>query len=210
VALSNVGKVVGDRFSVTAALPSSIVVLLVIFLVQSGAFTGRPDVRAVASSYDTLTGAGAVAVVAGVVLVSLLLEPFQFGLVRLLEGYWDKSRLLAPVGEVAVEIKRRKVESLSGQVQADAGDLPVEATLEQQLALLSKRRRMQRRARRAQAALRRYPRDHRRLLPTDLGNALRRSEDTEVFSVASAFESGENECGAGDVPDSDGVEGDVA
>jgi hypothetical protein len=33
---------------------------------------------------------------------------------------------------------------------------------------------------------------------------------TEVFSVASAFESGENECGAGDVPDPPGVEGDVA
>ena len=77
------------RFGVVSVLPTLLLVGWVAFLLASGAIAGEPDVgrlgAAISSASATQIGLALLAAFVG----GTVLHPFQFPLVRLLEGYWD-------------------------------------------------------------------------------------------------------------------------
>ncbi len=177
---SDILRAAGDRFSVASALPAALVILDVFFLVQSGAFSGRPDIHDLVAQSKHL-GAGMLVLLAlSVLVLALLLQPFQLSLVRLLEGYWGTSRPAKFVAHLVIKPRRRW---FTAQVQRSKKRLPDPAEIDGQridlqhnkLRNFKKYRRLKDRA---DAIRFRYPRTADRTLPTALGNALRSFEDT--------------------------------
>lgn len=177
---SDLLRAAGDRFSVASALPAALVVLDIFFLLQSGAFSGRPDIHQLVMQSKHL-GAGMLVLLAlSVFVLALLLQPFQLSLVRLLEGYWGASRPAKLVAHLVIGPRRRW---FTIQVQRSRKVLQEPAEAEGQrinlhhdeLRSFKKYRRLKDRA---DAIRLRYPRTGDRILPTALGNALRSFEDT--------------------------------
>src|ERR1700710_2751539 len=78
------------RFGVVSALPTVVLLAWIAFLWGSGAVVGEPDVGTVLGALGTASVAQVTIVgILGVALGSVL-HPFQFLLVRLLEGYWSE------------------------------------------------------------------------------------------------------------------------
>ncbi len=96
--------------------------------------------------------------------ISITLQPMQFRLVQLLEGYWGPRALAAPFA-AGVWLQERRYDRLQGQLTARPGKTATGQRLQQE-----------RRVAAEAALLTRMPaRD--RLLPTALGNVLRAMED---------------------------------
>jgi hypothetical protein len=133
--------------------------LLVLGLVASGAPATPPDFGRAVEWMDSLSGGRILALLLLALTFSLLLHPFQFGLVRLLEGYWDGWAVGRLLSRVMVGRQRRRL----ARLQATAWSIPQSSSEE-------------RRHRRALGHLDAYPAVD-RLLPTRLGNALRAGED---------------------------------
>jgi hypothetical protein len=158
--LTGVGTTeLGLRFNVVSLLPNVTLVLVVLALVASGAPADAPSPHEVLKAIDNLSVERLAAMLALVLIASVILHPFQFSLVRLLEGYWDDSRIGRPFGAIGKELHRRRrdhVERLS---------LTTPRTPEEE-----------RRKQWAEDRLVHYPEEG-RLLPTRLGNTLRAAED---------------------------------
>jgi hypothetical protein len=147
------------RFGLVSLLPTGMLLLLVLALVASGA-PARPPTAGLALEWiDRLSGGRILALAVLALMLSLLLHPFQFGLVRLLEGYWDGSAAGRLLSHAMVVRQRRRL----ARLQATACSIPHSMSEE-------------RRQRRALGQLEAYPAAD-RLLPTRLGNALRAAED---------------------------------
>jgi hypothetical protein len=148
----------GLRFNVVSLLPDATLVLFVLTLKASGAPGEPPSARQVLAAIDELNAQRVAAILALVLVLSLILHPFQFSLVRLLEGYWDDSRIGRPFSALGKELHRRRRRRL------------------ERLALASQTAREEERQQWAEDRLYQYP-DEDRLLPTRLGNTLRAAED---------------------------------
>jgi len=97
------------RFSVVSVLPTLVLVGWFGFLWGSGSLTGPPDMQHLLDglakvNIAQVTLAGLVSVVLGSVL-----HPFQFPLVRLLEGYWTTLPGLRQLQYLGIEINRRRM-----------------------------------------------------------------------------------------------------
>ena len=100
------------RFGVVSTLPTVVLVTWIAFLWGSGAVVGSPDVAAVlgalaAASVAQVTIAGILGVAVGSVF-----HPFQFRLVRMLEGYWSDVPVLRRLQAVGIEVNRRRMRRL--------------------------------------------------------------------------------------------------
>lgn len=188
----------GHRFNVVSFLPNAALVGLVFVLIASGAPSDAPSVD---NLRETLKGWSPLAITGallGIVILSLLLHPFQLAVVRLLEGYWGSSAPGRPLAAIGIERQRRRLErlrsryshafdeSLSVPEQPPTADSMRNEGAHDPEGLLTLARWREARHRAARAdtmwrdALDRmnayYPaRD--RLLPTRLGNVLRAGED---------------------------------
>src|SRR6266508_4789577 len=93
----------GPRFDLESLLPTSALVLFVLLLVQSGAASGSPDLARLAPcqllGQDGVLGNLAYLSVA-VIVIALILHPFQTSLIRLLEGYWGDSKVARALGAI--------------------------------------------------------------------------------------------------------------
>jgi len=147
------------RFGNVSMLPNLALVLLVLALLAGGAPAEPPDAGRILSAIDGLSLVRAAAVVALVVVVSLILHPFQFSLVRLLEGYWDATPVGRGIGALGKALHRRRREQLERVALAEP-ETPAQME----------------RLQRAAERLAHYPSEE-RLLPTKLGNTLRAAED---------------------------------
>lgn len=146
------------------------------FVVFSGA-PGQPfGAHLILTTLSEAGPAGAVAVTVIALAVSAALQPLQYRLVQILEGYW-RSRALRPLFVVGVWRQRRRrrryTRLLTQEVGADAIEgivttarvlSPTERFADEQEHLAE------------QALLERFPAEE-RLLPTALGNVLRAAED---------------------------------
>jgi cell division protein FtsB len=148
----------GLRFNVVSLLPDATLVLFVLALTASGAPAESPKPGAVLAAIDKLNAQRVAAMLALVLIASLILHPFQFSLVRLLEGYWESSRIGRPLSALGKELHRRRRQRLD------------------QLAHDPQTPQEQERQQWAKEMLDQYP-DEDRLLPTRLGNTLRAAED---------------------------------
>jgi hypothetical protein len=141
-------------------LPTAVLVCLPVALASSGAVTSTPQFSRFPVLVDSLGIIELLALAALVLLLSLILQPFQVSLVQLLEGYWGTTWIGAALNDIGVERHRRRWVHLQQIARSEA--ITAEA----------------RRARAvAEALLVRYPMTESRLLPTQLGNALRAAED---------------------------------
>lgn len=137
---------------------------MVAFILASGAPSSPLTWELVSSTAKNVSAASAVAVLALAIAIAVTLQPLQFRLVQLLEGYWPNGPHI--FFRIGIAIQRRRYERLQDQL---TGELSYASEVKERAA----NERMQ------MAELRlieRFPKPE-RLLPTALGNALRSSED---------------------------------
>ncbi len=193
---------IGRHFSLVGGMPTLVASLIPITIVAAGAPRHRPHLAIAVTTLKELqlTEVGFLAIV--IVAVGLLLQPLQFAMTQLLEGYWGSSNLSLRAMERSA---RRHLERfLVHEVQAeDAQRRATEA--DKWLAKLDERRDelvkndnyfeddeeyfnderrrvlhvslpYRLRTQEAQRLLDRYPSAATDLMPTRLGNVLRRYE----------------------------------
>src|SRR5204862_4969849 len=87
------GKQLGERISVTSLLPGLTLALLVLALIWSGAPADAPDVGALTDRAETLSARDVGLLVLAIAILTLLSQPLQLSLVRLLDGHRGTPRL---------------------------------------------------------------------------------------------------------------------
>lgn len=178
----------GERFSLVSVLPTTLLVGYVAFLAASGLYS-RKSVSLGGIPQTVAHSAGwAVLAVFAVFVISVLLRPLQLALVWMLEGYWGRTPVLKWIEPLAVErhCRRRHTATViaSQGIDGPGSQLAIRAIVENR----RRRHRQQMRAARARERIARYPSDRLpegktgegvevRLMPTMLGNALRKAED---------------------------------
>jgi hypothetical protein len=155
-------KGLGPRATLVNLLPASLLTLLVVALVGSGA-PGEPGLDKAMRTFDSLDGARLAILGLAVLAVAVILQPFQIAVVQLLEGYWvasplrTGSALARRAFELGVEVQRRRRQALAFARRTERSRLS-----DLQKAWLADE-------------VRSYP-DQPNLLPTRLGNVLRAAE----------------------------------
>lgn len=178
-------KGLGGGAYLANVLPSMVVVLSVFALTTSGLYPGaetrtetgkpvEPGLPSVISAVSDLGIAGGVVLALLVLIVAVLLRPFQIATVQLIEGYWRRDGF---VGLLAIERHSRRASlgavrrrtRLIGPSQSDFASVAAHARA------LRKKNDLQRRA---DEIGEQYPHRQEWILPTRLGNLLRRAETT--------------------------------
>jgi hypothetical protein len=165
-----VSKDLGLRFNLVGFVPTALLALLVLALVASGLPNHDPDPGRILRAAGQLSGTQLVVVFLVVLVLSLILYPFQLSLVRLLEGYWEATGFGTAMAAIRIEVHRRERERLLERAYT-----PLSPTTGTPTSNALEEERLQRVARRRLESG--YPPDEERLLPTRLGNALRAFED---------------------------------
>jgi len=183
-ALAGTGaKALGGRFSIVGVVPSALVVLFLLAMSASDLYpwvNERDEVGAAAILQRTerLSGANGVLLVFSILLVAVLFRPFQVALVRLLEGYWYGRWSGGPRALMLERHSRRySLALLQARLSANS---PEEKTFDAVASYAVECERLRRLNRRAKRILADYPPDGRLdwMMPTGLGNVLRRAERT--------------------------------
>lgn len=177
MAVADVPKFAADRFSVTSALPSAVVVLVTFGLVRTGGFSGTPHLSKLLPNSGSVAAGTAFILTLFVFVTALLLQPFQLGLVRLLEGYWGNSRLGSELSAAVSSPRKARLQRLVADSTLSSAPPSSALPLQEQRRLLRDHRSNLRRQSRALDVRSRYPLTDDRILPTALGNALRAYED---------------------------------
>jgi hypothetical protein len=171
-------KVLGSRTLVNV-LPPALLTVIVFVLLASGA-PGTLSTAALVTTLKDFSGAQVALLFLGVVVVAVILQPFQIAVVQILEGYWvgnplarsGRPSMASRAWDIGTELQRRRfrllqiLEKDENDDEGDADDLADE---------LSELRIKQ--AGWARGELRGYPELETRLMPTRLGNQLRAAED---------------------------------
>jgi hypothetical protein len=159
------------KFNLLGVLPSTVLVVFLFMLAFM--FTvnppTRPDVMILISNLKDLDVTSGIVLAAFIVVLSLIVQPFQTLFVRMLEGYWGNTIIgswLAKLGASVHTKQHSKLTELANQIhilndsspqsEIEASKKSINASFE-----LSQR----------------YP-SKERVLPTALGNVLRAAEDS--------------------------------
>lgn len=143
-------------------VPTLVAVTVVSFLVVSHAPTKPLAFARVAEAWGVVGWPGLVALVLASLAVSITLQPLQFRLVQLMEGYWS-SPLLDGVFRLGIRRQARRRDGLRQRLTGPPDGVLAAADVSRMEAA-------------ADALRTRFPSDD-RLLPTALGNVLRAAED---------------------------------
>jgi hypothetical protein len=196
---SGVASRIGRHFDLVSMLPASLFVLYVAWLLGSGAWTGPFDPRSGVSAVSSVGIAGGALLFTLALALAVVVHPLLFGATQLLEGYWG-GRLGLRLVEWRTGHHRRRAQALE-----KATNEYEEAWEKAALGGYDRKTREKREAAGAtagdlarhyvdlpdgdalvpvylryvatQRALRDYPTDFHRIMPTRLGNVLRRFED---------------------------------
>jgi len=180
-------------------VPSLLFVLYVYALFEAGAWSGAFEPSKALRAFESLNVGRIVALITATLLLGLVLHPFQFPITQLLEGYWGASsiglalarhrilhyrriaRALDDAAEYADEKWKGAVETARGKRDDVASENPQERERNNVLYLDAEggdpMLAYYLRAQAAHAARQQYPAYGRRMMPTRLGNVLRRDED---------------------------------
>ena len=164
---------IGRYFDVVTLIPASVFVSYLFLLVQAQPWTGTPDWKAALSGVTSLGLGGTAALVVVALFVGLVLHPLQFGMTQLLEGYWGSTPLAQSLMWRRALHHRRRMQDLaissSDATNALLG-VPKGAVVPQSLmwAIVQELE--------SERLLTDYPEDQRDVMPTRLGNVLRRYE----------------------------------
>jgi hypothetical protein len=83
------------------------------FLLGTQAFTGPPRLAALLAFLGALNPAQVTVLALLTIALGSILHPFQFVLVRLLEGYWSSIPVLRTVAHLGIELNRRRMRRLA-------------------------------------------------------------------------------------------------
>jgi hypothetical protein len=173
VALGAAGSV-GRYFVVVSVLPSSLLVSYSYILIRSGAAQSRVDW---AAGFHALAHAG----VGGALLlgfiavgVALLTHPLQFAIVQAFEGYWGTNRIAQALRVQRILRHQKRAERLE-ELEANAAEAMQElATKPEAVEERTRPESWSDEAQRERLTL--YPRALDHVMPTRLGNVMRRFE----------------------------------
>jgi hypothetical protein len=194
---------VAHHFAVVAGIPAVLVTAYILVLLSSGAPTRKPNLHRALSTVEHLTLGDLAVLVVVVIAIGLVMSPFQFGVTQLLEGYWgpttpalrgmrrgagrhlDQALALrkaaeragwkvSEADEVLADLAQEEQALLAQEGGFDKVDLDrIEARQRALLFASLPDRLKQQEADRVAAG---YPVDPAEIMPTRLGNVLRRYE----------------------------------
>lgn len=169
-------------------LPSAVLTLGLLALITSHLYPwseplqdtqGRevsPGSASIINSLGTLGALGAVLLALAILVTTVLMRPFQISAVQWLEGYWSGRRAAAPFLALAVERHTRRRSLLIARSREVPQIMPTTA----QFGVVASHARIYHRADNrknyAEESLANYPDQAEHIMPTLLGNILRRAE----------------------------------
>jgi hypothetical protein len=169
-AISSVGGAIGRYFSLVSFIPSLFLAGFTFTLIESGAWSGEPNW---ATAGDALMHIGDLALLTLVsIALGVIVHPIQFALVQFFEGYWGTGRLRqrARVARIRHYRKRwtRQVDDLVLATTAltDSESPPKPEARVELLSVAAENERL----------LEGYPPELDDMMPTRLGNVLRKYE----------------------------------
>jgi hypothetical protein len=164
-------QAIGRYFSVVSFVPSSLYVVFVYILIESGAWLHSPSWGHAFKSLASLGIAGIALLAFASIGFALLIHPIQFAVVQFFEGYWGTSSLAQAIrSQRIIQYQHRcrklnkEIRSARSQLTVWKDDPEVETTpLRSRMAEASRIRKT-------------FPADLDHVMPTRLGNVLRRAE----------------------------------
>jgi hypothetical protein len=169
-------QAIGRYFSVISVVPSSLYVIFVYLLITSGSWKHSPDWNQAFTSLGHLGVNGVVFLAFFSVGLGVAIHPIQFATVQFLEGYWG-------TGRIAREIRSQRILRYQGlcrrlnQERNEAHDTLAdwnEREVPTTLTIRTPLRSQYDEAYRVRSSA--FPADLAEVMPTRLGNALRRAE----------------------------------
>jgi hypothetical protein len=172
-AISGVGSAVGRYFSIVSFIPSLFLVGFTFALIESNAWSGKgsPDWTKAGNSFTHIGNLAFLVLVS--MAIGVAVHPVQFALVQFFEGYWGTGRLAQRVRLLRILHHRNRASFLQYHLklhaqlalQGEEGPLDTKAKVEY-LSMADESDRL----------IRGYPIDDDEIMPTRLGNVLRRYE----------------------------------
>lgn len=172
------GAKIGRSFSVATFLPALLFVIAASVLVLTGAVSGRPEIEGLRSTLTDFSFWWLAALVLVALAVGFVVHPMLFTITQLLEGYWGNSaagRRLMAIRTLHYRRIRRALTEQEGRAGKSLYEISPALRLgsrgeELVVPLLVDQQQ-------AQMALSSFPLRADRVMPTRLGNILRRYED---------------------------------
>jgi hypothetical protein len=165
-------QAVGRYFSVISVIPSSLYVVFVYILVMSGSWEHSPNWTHAFMSLEHISIGGVGVLVFLSVGLGLVIHPIQFSLVQFFEGYWGATR----IGQAIRSRRILRYQRLCNDLNEQAGNAGTElASLTPAVAPVRYAQLISRRNE-ALRILGNYPDANSQVMPTRLGNMLRRYE----------------------------------
>lgn len=106
---SSARDVVGRYFSLVSAVPSAFLIVWIILLVGSGAWSGRPNAGRAVSTVAGIGVGDAAGLVLATLFLGLVLHPLQYAFVQALEGYWGTSAVTIAARAHRAEVHWRRL-----------------------------------------------------------------------------------------------------
>ena len=169
-----VAQTIGRYFSVISVIPSALYIAFVYLLIASGSWRHSPDWGHAFESFEHISIGGIGAIVFLSIGLGLFMHPIQFSVVQFFEGYWGTGKVAQAIRARRIMHYRRMYDDLAAKSTAASSELDrlrkarIDAPFRKvQLISLDEE---------AKRAINYLPlrRDH--VMPTRLGNMLRRYE----------------------------------
>jgi hypothetical protein len=170
------GQAIGRYFSIISVVPSFIYIVFVYLLIMSGSWRHAPNWNHAFASLGHLGFDGIAFLALFSIGLALVIHPIQFATVQFLEGYWGSGRVAQAIRVQRIVRYQRLCQKLNKERNAAQNTLAgwktdeTPATLASRTPLLSQYDE----ARRLRSTA--FPANLEQVMPTRLGNALRRAE----------------------------------
>jgi hypothetical protein len=164
-------KSIGRYFGLVSVVPTLLLTVYVAILIGCGSWTSRPDFQLVFDAVSDPSFGPAFGLVISTLVVALALHTIQFAIIQFLEGYWGGNAVMRRLRASRIDHHRRRLRSL--QVAFSAARSQVRELDEDSFA----RTAASTTAADFLNAIDAYPPEPDKILPTRLGNVLRKHED---------------------------------
>ena len=166
---------IGRYFSIVSFIPSSLYVLFVYLLATTGSWYHQPDWNHAFTSLGHL-GVGGIALLTFVsVGLGIFIHPIQFAIVQFFEGYWGTSPASQAIRYQRIIRYQRLCEGLDQDFDS-INDMFIDWREAGYTTTFSKRAPHRSKSDEAARARRKFPANLDEVMPTRLGNVLRRAE----------------------------------
>ncbi len=171
-AISGVGGAIGRYFSMVSFIPSLFLTSFTFALIASGAWgEGQPDWAKAGNAFTHVGNLALLILVS--IAIGIAVHPIQFALVQFFEGYWGTARLAQRVRAARMSHHSRRYDVLRYDGRGPWADIKLQEAVSldqgERIALLSERDESNR-------LTGGYPDEPDDIMPTRLGNVLRRYE----------------------------------